>query len=163
MSEATVSRVRSKSVPPFGDEYNEEVYLVVKRDIPAIQSNLSEIKQEMEDMSAQQRSQSDEHAKLVHQFESLSGKVDGFRLDQANGFAAADKRFTQLFDEIKLIANKEELPWYKSFEKVMILLLVLGLGTLAGVKSYGDVITKIPAIVGGGNSETTINVAGEGP
>lgn len=166
MSETAIPKVRnSKSIPPFSDDYNEEVYLVVKRDIPSIQSNLDQIKQDMEEMSDQQSRQSEQHAKLTTQVETLSGKVDGFRSDQALGFAAADKRFTELFEEIKLIANKEELPWYKSFEKVLILLLVLGLGTLAGVKSYSDIINKIPITIGGAaaTQETVSNVASEGP
>lgn len=157
-STPVAAKVRTpKSVPPFQDDYDEEVFLVVKRDIPSIQSSLSEIKDEMKDMSEKQDSQSTDHNLLVTQVTTLSTKLD-------SGFLAADKRFTELFNEIKLIGNKEELPWYKSFEKVLILLLVLGLGTLAGVKSYNDVISKIPVI---GNTapavhETTVS-SGEVP
>lgn len=157
-STPTAAKVRTpKSVPPFQDDYDEEVFLVVKRDIPSIQSSLSEIKDEMKDMSEKQDSQSADHNLLVTQVATLSSKVD-------SGFSGTDKRLTELFDEIKLFANKEELPWYRSFEKVLILLLVLGLGTLAGVKSYNDVINKVPWI---GNAatpahETTVTTS-EGP
>ena len=151
MSAETVG-VKKKSMPPFeGHDYDEEVYLVVKRDIPAIQSDLDEIKRDVEVISDEQSKQSGQHDRLVSQVESLSAKVDTFRADQAAGFSAALTRFNELSQEIKN-SKTEEVPWYKSFEKVLILLLVLGLGTLAGVKSYSDIIGKIPAAVGGATS-----------
>lgn len=148
MSTETVG-VKKKSMPPFdGHDYDEEVYLVVKRDIPAIQSDLDEIKRDVEVISDEQGKQIQQHDKLVTQVEVLSAKVDSFRVAQEAGFNAAITRFNELSQEIKN-SKTEEIPWYRSFEKVLILLLVLGLGTLAGVKSYSDIIGKIPAAVGG--------------
>jgi len=120
--------------------HQQDILFAVKRDIPDIRQDLDDLTKDCNAMSDSMIELNRQHDRLVEQMKSLSEKVSDYNKSATEGFVSMASRLDSLSRDIKGISDKEEKPWYQNFEKVMIFVLILGLGTLAGVKSYNDVI-----------------------
>ena len=125
--------------------HETELLLAVRADIPAIKQSLSDLKDSLDEVQEAVSGVTGEHNTLAAQVGGLKDAIAEMKTESA-------KRFDLFESQLVKIATKEEAPWYKSFEKVMIFVLILTLGSLAGVKQYSDYLNKVtdavvPAVV----------------
>jgi hypothetical protein len=91
------------------DDYDDEVYLAVRRDLPMIKQDISEIKGSIKELT--EKSASDDVRATKHE-----GKMD-----------IISENVKGLKDEVKKLAEKEVpkvevLPWYKEFKNILIII-----------------------------------------
>jgi hypothetical protein len=93
------------------DDYDDEVYLAVRRDLPMIQSDISEIKGSIKELT--QKSAAD----------------DVRATKQESKMDAIGQNVTDLKEEVQKLADKpapsipivEPIPWYKDFRNILII------------------------------------------
>ena len=96
---------------------DEELLLIVERDIP-------DLKESVEDMD--------------EKISTLSQTVDECK--------TAISALTSKVDLLITDMNKEQLPWWKDFQKVLILLFSIGFMVLAGVKGASTLLENVNPI-----------------
>lgn len=130
-----------------------EVLLAVRADIPYIKASLSDVKDSLDEVKEVIAETKAHHDTLAAQVGSLKEAIGEMKTESA-------KRFDSFDAQLKQLTNKEEAPWYKSFEKVMIFVLILTVGSLAGVKQYSEYLNNIsnavvPAVISPVSATTT--------
>lgn len=123
---------------------DDEMMLIIRRDIPNMKEEIDDMSENMNDVVEKIIEQKEHYTNLSTKFDLLSEHIKEFKTDTS-------AQFKKLDDRLGAILTKEEVPWYKSFEKVLIMLLILGLGSVAGVTSYGDILKAF-----GGAAKQTI-------
>ena len=103
---------------------DEELLLVVERDIPGLHDKMTTLEQKQNNIE-------DKVNECAAGISNLSGKMDLITI------------------EVKSIKDKDQLPYWRDFQKVLILILVLGFMLLAGVKGAKGILNNLnplPAI-----------------
>lgn len=115
-------------------QYEQEVLLLIERDIPMIQNDISDIKDDLKSLKTAHDSDRKEMTIAVTQIGNLSS----------------------MMTEIKqtLSEKKEEMPWWRNFQQILIMILVLGIMVLAGVKGADALLNKViePATISASNT-----------
>lgn len=99
-------------------DFENELYLLIERDFPMLKKDVEEIKTDLKSI------------KESHAQDRLDAKETNSKLDSV----AED--VSTLKTSINAMVTKTELPWYKDFQKILILLFAVGFMILAGVKAY---------------------------
>lgn len=92
------------------DDYDDEVYLAVRRDLPMIQADISEIKGSIKELT--QKSAADDIRATKHE-----SKMD-----------TIGQNVSDLKEEVQKLADKpaptlpEPGPWYKDFKNILIII-----------------------------------------
>lgn len=97
---------------------DEEVLLIVERDIPELHEKMTNLDQKQNDIEGKVN-------ECIQGISSLSGKMDIITI------------------EVKSIKDRDQLPFYKDFNKVLILLFALGFMAVAGVKGANTLLGNL--------------------
>lgn len=113
---------------------DDELYLLMERDFPMLQKDVEEIKKTLKVI--EKSNENDRSA-----IREISSQI--VRVTEDVRLATADVK--SVSEDLKSFATakQEEKPWWLDFRNILILLLVLGVMTLAGVKAYDGLISKI--------------------
>lgn len=110
---------------PNGLDPNKILFLV-ERDIPMLQKDVEGIRGDVEQIKDKQTEQSAAIQRLEIANNHSSTVIDAIKAESAAMNQKLDS-FTQ--EQMK----RDLIPWYKDFEKILILLLVLALMSVAGI------------------------------
>lgn len=99
-------------------EFENQLYLLIERDFPMLQKDVEEIKEDLKSLK-------DSHAE---------DRADAKDTKTQLGLVADDVK--ALKTSVATMVTIKELPWYKDFQKLLILLFAVGFMILAGVKAY---------------------------
>ena len=97
---------------------DEELFLLLERDIPEMSGRLGNM-------------------------EGKQTLIETGLNDCKQGIAVLSTKVDNLATEVKSMYNKDTLPWYKDFQKILILLLVVGFMAIAGVKGADTLISNL--------------------
>lgn len=124
------------------DDYEDEVYLAVRRDLPMIQQDISEIKGSIKELT--EKSAADDVRATKHE-----NKID-----------TIGENVKDLKGEVQKLASKEPvkveaLPWWKEFRNILIIIGIFAFLVQSLANSNPEVATSlingVASIFGGGN------------
>lgn len=67
--------------------------------------------------------------------DKITGKIDTIQKEMDS--------ISKSVDELKLLTKKNDMPWWRDFQQLLILAFAIGYMILAGVKAYEGVVDKV--------------------
>ena len=125
-------------------DIDDELYLLVERDFPMLQKDVEEIKKTVkliekssENDRAATKEVSSQLVRVTEDVKSVTADVKSVAEDLKS--LAISVSTIQKGPHVE----KPELPWWQDFRNILILLLVAGFMTLAGVKAAESLFLKV--------------------
>lgn len=140
-----------------------KLLLIFERDIPQMKQELSNLKETINDIKTdieknnifQVSTQKDVEAinKKMEEYSQSRDKHLGITNDTAQKVEVLNSKVDNI---ISIVSEKKtEGPWYSDFRNILILILVAGMMTIAGVKAAEQLIPNINSLTSESSNATT--------